>query len=191
MEKNVGSILKQLRKEKRLTLKDLSEMTDLSTSFLSQVERSKSSITLQSLSKISDALEVSRSYFFPESNQKDTLIDKADGKGTDNEDTNENFQINQANFIYQSLSSSNIANPLYEPMLVILFPNNYKNLTSTHRGQEFVYVLEGVLTVVIGDKENELVVGNSFHIDSSTPHTWFNNTDEVVKLLYVQSFPNR
>lgn len=181
MDKKIGHLLKELRKKRGLTLKELSTKTGLSTSFLSQLEHAKCSITLQSLSKISDALEVSRSYFFPEQQDQPQVHES--------KEANCNFQINQANFIYQSLAS-NITNPLFEPMLVILFPNNYKNLTSTHRGQEFVYVLEGVLTVIIGEEENELGVGDSFHIDSSTPHTWFNKTDEVVKLLYVQSYPN-
>ena len=48
----IGHILKKLRKERKLTLKDLAEQTGVSISFLSQVERGKSSVTLESLRKI-------------------------------------------------------------------------------------------------------------------------------------------
>ena len=64
MKDNIGEIIKKLRLEHQLTLKEVAERTGLSISFLSQVERSKSSITLQSLSRIAEAFNVSRSYFF-------------------------------------------------------------------------------------------------------------------------------
>ncbi|WP_425481981.1 cupin domain-containing protein [Cytobacillus depressus] len=66
-------------------------------------------------------------------------------------------------------------------------PNNQKVTSSTHKGQEFVYVLEGTLTLVHNDEEYNLESGDSFHMDSMTPHTWFNHTNEAVKLLYVYS----
>ena len=177
METNIGKLLKNLRLEKRLTLKELAQKTGLSISFLSQVENSKSSITLQSLSKIADALEVSRSYFFPEAEPPKSFVRKK---------TKGEITLNQSNFIYQSLSN-NLSNPLFEPMLVVLLPNNQKTTSSTHKGQEFVYVLEGTLTLIYNDEEHELESGDSFHMDSTTPHTWFNRTTEAVKLLYVYS----
>jgi transcriptional regulator with XRE-family HTH domain len=177
MENVIGEMIKDLRIQKRLTLKQLSEKTGLSSSFLSQVENSKSSITLQSLSKISEALEVSRSYFFSENNQTNRFVRKK-------QENKLNF--NHSNFIYQGLSG-NISNPIFEPMLVVLLANNEKVNASTHKGQEFVYVLEGKLTVLIGEEETEIGPGDSFHMDSTTPHTWYNRTSEPVKLLYVYS----
>ena len=177
MEKNIGKLLKDLRYKKELTLKDLAQKSGLSISFLSQVENSKSSITLQSLSKIADALEVSRSYFFPESTPQKSFVRK---------NPTDMLDFNQSDFIYQSLSNE-IPNSLFEPMLVVLLPNNQKVNSSTHKGQEFVYVLEGTLTLVHNEEEHDLEVGDSFHMDSTTPHTWFNRTNETVKLLYVYS----
>lgn len=51
METDLGKLIKALRVGKRKTLKQISEKTELSISFLSQVERGKSSITLESLKK--------------------------------------------------------------------------------------------------------------------------------------------
>ena len=55
----IAERIRNLRKEKSLTLKDLSEKTDLSVSFLSQVENGASSLAITSLKKIADALGVS------------------------------------------------------------------------------------------------------------------------------------
>lgn len=173
----IGKMIKELRISKGLTLKEVSEKTGLSISFLSQVERSKTSVTLQSISKISDALDVSRSYFFTEEKRQNEITDTK---------KEIEFNFHKSNFVYQSLSG-NIPNPIFEPMLVVLLPNNESVTASTHSGQEFVYVLEGTLTVLFGEKETELKPGYSFHIDSTRPHTWFNRTSEPVKLLYVYS----
>lgn len=175
MVDNIGELIKSLRIDQRLTLKEVSERTGLSISFLSQVERSKSSITLQSLSKISEALGVSRSYFFSEPTKSSSIVRQK----------NENeLHFRKSTFVYQGLAGD-IPDPIFEPMLVVLLPRQEKVATSTHMGQEFVYVLIGSLTVIIGEEQTVLHEGDSFHIDSSTPHTWFNDSTEPVKLLYV------
>ena len=56
--------IKNLRIEQSLTLKDLSEKTNLSVSFLSQIERGSSSLAITSLKKIADAFEVPITFFF-------------------------------------------------------------------------------------------------------------------------------
>lgn len=55
--------IKNLRMDSKLTLKELSEKTELSSSFLSMIERGSSSLTITSLKKIADAFEVDISYF--------------------------------------------------------------------------------------------------------------------------------
>ncbi|PKO05204.1 MAG: hypothetical protein CVU41_13075 [Chloroflexi bacterium HGW-Chloroflexi-3] len=50
-------------KELRLTLKEVAESTQLTSSFLSQVENSKVNLSLNSLHLITDALDVPVTYF--------------------------------------------------------------------------------------------------------------------------------
>lgn len=173
---DIGKIIKKLRLKKEMTLKDVAEKTGLSIGFLSQVERGKSSITLQSISKISDALDVSRSYFFDDKKEPEKVTKFHKQK----------LNFHNSNFVYQSLSG-NIEQSVFEPMLVVLLPTNAHVTASTHSGQEFVYVLEGTLNVIIEDEETSLETGSSFHIDSKTPHTWYNSTSKPVRLLYVYS----
>lgn len=60
----IGAKIKCLRKERKLTLKQIADQTNLSISFLSQVERSKSSITLESLKKFLKHLVSIQAIFF-------------------------------------------------------------------------------------------------------------------------------
>ena len=52
----IAKRFKKLRNQQNLTLKEISDKTGLSISFLSQVERGTSSLAITSLKKIADAL---------------------------------------------------------------------------------------------------------------------------------------
>ncbi|WNC15172.1 XRE family transcriptional regulator [Brevibacillus brevis] len=175
MENSLGPLIKELRLQRKMTLKQLSEKTSLSISFLSQVERSKCSVRIESLTHIAEALGVNPSYFFSERNQPKGFIRRAGSSP---------LPFRQSSFTYTGLSGD-IPNPLFEPVLVTLLPNNQKVTSFTHDGQEFIYVLEGVLTVIFGQEEYELFPGDSFHTESNNPHNWYNRTQGIVKLLCV------
>ncbi len=56
LHKVIGDTIRNLRKEKDLTLKQMSNRTNLSVSLLSQIERAESSASISSLYKIASAL---------------------------------------------------------------------------------------------------------------------------------------
>ena len=64
MKADIGQKIKELRISKGFTLKELSRRSDLSISFLSQVERGLASIAVTSLEKITYYL-LDLSYFYP------------------------------------------------------------------------------------------------------------------------------
>ena len=57
LHKVIGETIRSLRKDKDLTLKQMSRRTNLSVSLLSQIERAESSASISSLYKIATALE--------------------------------------------------------------------------------------------------------------------------------------
>ncbi len=63
---NLGDKLKQRRVKMGLSLRELAQRTDLTASFLSQVENDKTSVSLDSLTRISESLEVPLFYFLSE-----------------------------------------------------------------------------------------------------------------------------
>jgi quercetin dioxygenase-like cupin family protein/DNA-binding XRE family transcriptional regulator len=71
---------------------------------------------------------------------------------------------------FQSLAF-NFANKKIEPLLVTIEPEENKNIhLVTHPGQEFNYVLEGCVRVILGGKEIELSEGDSLYFDPTIPH---------------------
>lgn len=180
MDDSIGIEIKKLRKERKLTLKQISEKTNLSISFLSQVERLRSSVTLESLKKISEALDVNPSFFFSNPMKKTTPAIVRNSLSDLNDRPN--------SFIYKDLGV-NIENPLFNPLLVMLKPGENRGDSYSHKGQEFLYVLEGTLTILFDGEEQNLHPFDCIYLDSTTPHNWINHTDCDVKFLCISSSP--
>lgn len=164
----VGNTLKSLRKERKLTLKDLAEKTGVSISFLSQVERGKSSVTLESLKKIADALGVNPSVFFAKDDLQDDL------------------NTRRERFYYKDLSDG-IQDANFSPILVSLQPGENEGNAFSHGGHEFLFVVEGLLTVEVDGKQLQLSEQQSILFDAHKTHYWFNHTEQVVRFLVVSS----
>jgi len=164
----VGNRLKNLRKERNLTLKYLAEKTGVSISFLSQVERGKSSVTLESLKKIADALGVNPSIFFAKDDLQDDLMTRRE------------------RFYYKDLSYG-VQDATFSPILVTLQPGENEGNAFSHGGHEFLFVVEGLLTVEIDGKQLQLSEQQSILFDAHKTHYWFNHTKDTVRFLVVSS----
>ena len=58
MNENIGNTIRRLRSHRELTLKELSEATDLSLSYLSLIERNKRDPSLSNLAKIAEVFDL-------------------------------------------------------------------------------------------------------------------------------------
>lgn len=183
MDKTIGTKIKQLRIQRGYTLKQMSEKTNLSTGFLSQLERGLTSVATDSLEKIAKTLDVDVTYFFIKPNNRNEIVLRRYEK--------EVFEVINGAFINYHLSS-HLKDKLLLPRLIEILPNNSKEdiHTYVHHGEEFVYVLEGTLTLFVDNERIDLSPGDSAHYNSEKhAHNWSNYTSKIVKLLVV-SGPN-
>ncbi len=167
--------IKDLRVSNSMTLKELSEKTGLSVSFLSQIERGTSSLAIQSLKKIADAFEVNITYFF-----EDTKKEKYVTKKTEQVP----FEIKGLESKYIRLNGEFPARSL-APFLIHLSPNQKRTQTFHHPGEEFYYVLKGAVVFTVGDDELFIREGEAIHFPSELPHYGENPLDEETILLCV------
>ncbi len=70
------------------------------------------------------------------------------------------------------------------PMLVTIAPTENPELV-VHGGQEFNYVLEGELRVVVGGKEYFLRAGDSIYFNPNLPHAQIAMNDQPAKFLTI------
>ncbi|MCR5369794.1 MAG: cupin domain-containing protein [Clostridium sp.] len=181
---SIGARVKALRTSKKLTLKQLSELSGLSIGFLSQLERGLSSIAIDSLAKLADILDVSLSAFF------DTE------QHTDISPVCRNYALHGSQVapqIIQYLPNGQASGFICLPRLFDLMPNDEADLRdlamNQHEGEEYIYVIEGILTVYLNGSKYSLNPGDSVQIHSDHPHAWVNETNRVVRILVINA-PN-
>lgn len=182
MNKNIGELIKQQRTSNKMTLKDISEATDLSIGFLSQLERGLTSIAFDTLKKVARALDVDMDYFMDQPKGNEKAITRGYEK--------EVFRIEGNSIIeYRLTNMADRCEML--PKFVEILPQKEQEDTTLypHEGEEFIYVIEGILTLTIDTQVQDLFPGDSAHYRSTIPHNWNNQTNKVVRFLTVNT-PN-
>lgn len=183
MNKTVGSRIKKLRTQRKITLKDLSLLSDLSIGFLSQLERGMNSISIDDLEKLSRIFDVDMSFFFTHTINEKSYVMKSYERRVS--------PIARGNSIQYYLSKV-VEDKKILPRLIELLPGQ-KNAAlekeHEHAGEEFIYVLEGILTLVVEGVKTDLYPEYTAHYLTSSPHNWVNNTNKTVKFLTVNT-PN-
>ena len=86
---------------------------------------------------------------------------------------------------YHSLSKSK-ADRHMEPFIVDVASNDNVEFTlSSHEGEEFIYVMEGVIEVCHGKKCYVIEAGDSIYYDSIVPHHVHGLCGQAAKILAV------
>ena len=184
MLNGIGATVKQLRVTKGMTLKDLSAATGLSTGFLSQLERGLNSVAIDSLATIAEALGVTLQSFINQIDGKkdDGLVVKSYEK--------EIFFAENHNYIQYHLTADRSDKSFLARYIEIMpSPGGSEPISYTHGGEEFVYILEGILTLYFNNTKRDLYPGDSAHYHSETEHAWGNSTNKAVRFISVHT-PN-
>ena len=72
-----------------------------------------------------------------------------------------------------------------EPFHIRIFPDAGERKTSSHQGEEFIFVLKGTLLVVYGRENYVLKAGETIYYNSIVPHFVGAAGDEPVEILAV------
>ncbi|MEU4508653.1 cupin domain-containing protein [Nonomuraea wenchangensis] len=182
----VGARMREFRKGRGMTLRDLAARSGLSIGFLSQVERGISTIGLVALNSVAAALERGVPEFFDDSAGR--------RQGRDADRLPAHFTLTRAETAateyvsgaqtYRMLSARGPGLVL-EPLLVHIAPGGRREPAYGHAGEEFVYVLSGELLYEVDGVEHRLRPGDSVHLRSTAPHGMYNDTDQVTTVLSV------
>jgi len=180
----VGVRLRALRKARGWSTKDLAERSDVSSSFVSQVERGVCSVSFSSLHRFCRALGVSLAEFFDEGMEvkphsppqvgQNVVHMRGDSPAVTLSDASINFR-----FLSTSFPSRQFEAMMGEIAAGYEFP------PSTHEGEEFGHVLSGRLALTVGKETHNLGPGDSYHIASSIPHGYRVESEEAVRILWV------
>jgi transcriptional regulator with XRE-family HTH domain len=180
-EIRVGEKIKQLREKKGLSLKDLADLTGFSTALLSQMENHLVSPSLGTIIKLARALGVRVGDFLGESEGEPfSIVRKDERKKVSRFASKEGVKYG---YSYESLGYDKKDRHM-EPFIVTLEPATVKpSKTSVHEGEEFIFVLEGEMEVVLGNHTDVLYPGDSIYYDSTIPHRIQCHQDKITRIL--------
>lgn len=179
MDIDVGSKIKALRSELKMSIAVLSDITSVSKSMISQIENRKVVPTITVMWKIAKALNVSISYFFDEEDEKESnpVVRKNERK---------KITVGDSSSVYELLTPD--TNRKLQYLLITLDEHN--NDYVTHSGEECGYVIQGIMKVHIDGKVYILNEGDSISFKSDIPHYYENGGEGKCISIWAMTPPS-
>ncbi|HEY0249638.1 MAG TPA: XRE family transcriptional regulator [Gryllotalpicola sp.] len=181
----IGQRIRTLRRAHGLTLMQLAERTDLSHSFLSQLERGHARPSMVSLERIARALETSQVELLAagDPQQRDPDDPRPDIMRSD-EGARGPFSAGEARLLVHGAQAF-----AFEP-LEWVGANTDPGPYYEHREDEFVYVLSGqVLLDLDADGTTRLGPGDSAYYRGGTRHRWCTADGGEFRMIVVKQAP--
>jgi transcriptional regulator with XRE-family HTH domain len=180
-EVDVGERLRALRRSRRATLRTVAERSGLSESFLSQVERGRSSASIESLRRVADALGVSMADLFEPDGLPGPRVLRRDERPA---------------LSFGVLGKKLLLTPRPLHHLEV-FAGELEVGGSTGAepyahgdSEELFVVLSGTVQLELGGELFELEPGDSIDYRSSTPHRVSNTGQDLAEVMWIISPPS-
>ena len=168
----IGKRLKQLRKEKDMTLEELSKKSGVALATLSRIENNKMTGTLASHNRLCKALGTSLIELYREIEDETKVVEAVPKKMR-----TEHF-VHARKAKYELLVSKTLDKKIM-PLMIKMGSGGETQKEQNKRGiEKFIYVLSGTIETTIGNQKYELKKGDSLYLDASLPHS-FKNTSKV------------
>lgn len=174
----IGKKIKELRTLCDLTQEELANRTELTKGYISQLENDLTEPSISTLEDILKALGTNLGDFFSCESPNQIVFKKKDY-----------FEKEESGYKITWLVPNAQKNEM-EPILITLNPDSETQIDYPHEGQEFGYVLEGELLLIIDNKKYKVKEGETFYYDSTKNHYLKNIKDKICKVIWVSSPPN-
>jgi len=176
----IGLRILELRKAKKMSLRELAKRSGLSAGLLSKIENFRTVPSLSVLVEIANSLEVDVSVLVKNINGNPTapylLVRAEEGRPEQREDSK--------GLLYKYLLSQDLANYTLRVNEVLISPQTYRKPLSTN-ALELVHVLEGVVYYGFKDEEVCLGPGDTLYFDGLVAHSVRNDTEQLARLFKV------
>ncbi|MEM8849123.1 MAG: XRE family transcriptional regulator [Pseudomonadota bacterium] len=186
LEVAIGREIRAFRKQRNITVAELSALTDLSIGMLSKIENGNTSPSLTTLQTLANALSVPLTSFFSQYEERREAVHTPAGQGVEAERAGTRAGHNYTLLGHIGGNSSGV---IVEPYLIDLTSESDVFKTFQHGGIETIYMLEGEVGYRHGTQVYVLKPGDTLFFDADAPH----GPETLVKLparfLSVISYP--
>ena len=173
-----GAKMRKLRESHDWSQEALAQATGQTPDFIEQVENNEFSPSVSFLLRLADALNVERGTFLRK--EEEAIIQGRRAKA---------FSKRTRNYSYQTLTPGAESDRLRAFMVKIESRQTHKPVEYKHEGEEFIFVMEGDLELIVGSKTHNLKPGESTHFNSDIPHKLKSLSNEPTHCLVVLYTP--
>lgn len=178
----VGTRLKEVRRQKNMTLKQVAESSGMSPTHISEIERGKTSPTVGALRKIAMALGKDTAFFVEDTPLPRVSVVKKEDRQTvllpGSDDT----------FVTARALTTGIPAGRVKVVLVD-HEKGGERLGHAHEGEEAILVLRGEARVKVGDEEFVVGNGDCLHYSAKEEHSATFTGEGRNKALWVTVRP--
>ena len=179
----IGKRIRQLRKERDMTLEELSQKSGVALATLSRMENDKMTGTLESHNNICKALNASIAELYKELEEELKTVDSVPKKSR-----TEHF-VHARKAKYELLVSKAMDKNIM-PLMMKIGPGGATQKEQTRTGVEkFIYLISGNVKAAVGDATYDLKRGDSLYFDASLPHTFRNDGRTEAEAVCIISPP--
>jgi transcriptional regulator with XRE-family HTH domain len=166
LDRSLGLAIRHERQRQQLTIADIAERTGLSRGMLSKIENGQASMSLDSLSRVAEALGVSMATLF-------RTLETKEG-GAQHIKAGAGMEVvrrgTRRGHTYHLLAYDRGPKKLFEPFLISMDDQSEVFPVFEHPGTEFIYMLQGKLEYRHGKQTYVLEPGDSLTFDGAVPH---------------------
>ena len=177
MELRIGEKLKDLRLASDLTQAELAGRAGVTKGFISQLENDQTSIQIDTLADLLEALGESLQDFFSDEEEKVVFT------------VEERVSIEGKGVAKFELLVPGSTNNMMDPILVELMPGQSFEEHEPHPGEQFGFVIQGTATLKLAKKSYKVQRGQCFYFEAYQSHQLRNDGNSTVRLLWVVSPP--
>ena len=175
---DLGKKIRQMRNQKGLTQAELADRCELTKGYISQLENNLNSPSITTLTDILSALGSNLSEFFQEEREEKIVFSKNE------------FIEKDADGVCLNWLIPNAQKNMMEPISVELLEGASSPEDIPHEGEEFGYVLEGKIAIVLGNKHYKCKKGEAFYYQANKPHYVLNKGKGKARFLWISTPPN-
>ena len=179
VNKQIGKRIKDLRNQNGLTQQELADRTELTKGYISQLEHGSVAPSVITLLDLIECLGTTPSEFFKETQSDQTVFSEQDYF----EKIDENG--NSIQWVVPSAQKNRM-----EPLLVRLKPHQKLSKDTPHEGEEFGFVISGLIRLHYGDKTQIVRSGESVYYAADRVHFIENTTANPAQFLWISSPPS-
>ena len=181
----IGDKLRNRREAQGLTSIELAKRCDLSEARLMAIEQGFAMPTISTLLRIARELDVGVGFFFQDAEVKKPVeVVRAADRIKVAQEKKEGIEEGLY-YDYEALVV-NFPNAAMKPFHIEISTGDHSELEdSLHKGQEFIYVLEGEVEWKSDEESHRLTAGDAIYFNSEIPHKIIGRGTEKPKVLAV------